>query len=337
MINLILSGIFVAAGYNDTIVQPELMKWYNKEKVNMDTPGFLDYIAWAEPHLDMSLKEQCDRFRDVLVPLRRVALVQSYLYDYWPEPKPQEQRALYTIGALTAQTTMGIHAALSTGAPFSAGVQYRTMFELYLSAKLIYESDTQARSDLYVNFEKALKWDHLQKTLDAGVLPEPTVNQSQIESEYNAVAADYASNLTYWWSKILWTPEEAKKRKSIGTKRVCRYLDDAGVSTGMFGNTKFQELELRWYSMFSTLAHGTILGQNIMIMNPNGHRAMGWQLTPESVRLAVLATAACGETIAACTEGLKHPMSSWARYYLNNLKKDATLAQLKFEKGIKIS
>ncbi len=114
--------------------------------------GFKDYMALTKPLLDKSLKQQQDHFKTVLEPLYDIAIVHSYLFDQWQESQPKEPRALYTIGALVTQMAMGIHAALSVGAAFSAGVQFRTVFELLLSAKLICETDTQARSDLYLNF-----------------------------------------------------------------------------------------------------------------------------------------------------------------------------------------
>lgn len=288
--------------------------------------SFEDYIAWAEPYIDMSLREQQKQFESVLKPLHRVALVQSYLNDTRQTPRPREPRALYVIGALATQIAMGIHASISVGAVFPVAINFRTLFELLLSVKLIREKDTQARSDLYMDFDKVLRWDNVNKKLDAGLPVDAPYDTARIQSEYDAVANRFASNPTYWWSSIMWiSPNDLKKRNSIGPAGVCSYLDNAGVSSGM-GNGKFKELRISWYSAFSALTHGSVIAANALSIK--GRRVMGWQLSPMNIGIAVLATTACGEIISECEDGLNHPKARWTRMYLTDLVEEVTKAQV---------
>jgi len=124
----------------------------------MDTGNFSfdDYMAWANRWVTMSLREQQAKFKRVLEPLHRVALVQSCLNDTRPSDPPKEPQALYEIGALAAQAALGMHAAVSTGAVWPAATIFRSLFELLVSMKLIREKDTQTRSKLYMNFDRVL-------------------------------------------------------------------------------------------------------------------------------------------------------------------------------------
>ncbi|MGD0855349.1 MAG: DUF5677 domain-containing protein [Dehalococcoidia bacterium] len=304
----------------------------------MSTPGFEEYLKLVLPEVDKSLKQQQEQFKPVLEPLYKVALYQSYLFDSWEGPQPTEPRALLIIGSLASQLAMGIHEALSTGAGYAAGVQYRTVFELFLSAKLICEKDTQERSDLYIDFGKVLQWDHLKRTMDAGLPVTAPMDLEKVKQEYETLKNNYESRLTHWWSSVLWdSPKDFSSRRSIGTKGVCEYLDTAGITTSIYGkDAKFTELEVRWFSILSLLTHPTILSEHAFVREDNGHFAIGWKLSPDITRIAPLAAASCGEIIADCAAGLSHPKAYEARTFLKYLKDEAVKAQVKLDRGLKI-
>lgn len=292
------------------------------------TSSFKDYVAWVEPIIDLFMKDQQKKFSAVLDPLRQVGFVQSYLNDERQDPRPVEPRALYIIGAQTTQLSIGIYQSLSAGAVIPAAGNFRTLFELLLSAKLIQHGDREHRSDLYMDFLMISKWNHVRKLKNAKVTIDTAVDVDKIEKDYQAIKANYASNATYWWSSILWSEKDARERKTYGPMSVCAFLDGAGVFTGI-ANTSFAELDARWYDTFSPLTHGSTMGSNAMIAS--GRPSMGWQIDQNATRVAALALSACTEIISICEEGLDHPKAGWARMHLSELRDKAVLAQRNLE------
>ena len=285
---------------------------------------FEDYLATWDAANNASLEQQQKAFKSVLEPLRLVGWAQSYLNDYRQSPPPSEPRALYVIGAQTTQLAIGIHASLSAGVVFPAAGNFRTLFELLLSTKLIRHADTQQRSDLFMNFSKALQWDHLNKQRKAGIV-DPVSDPTQIQTDYDAVKDRYSSKPTYWWSEIMWSPDDARARNSMGPVRASAFLDNHGVRTGIPSFPTFAELEVRWYGTFSTQSHSTVLGANGMMVQRQ--RSMGWQIDANVTRLASLAVAACAEIISECEDGLRHPKARWCRMFLGDLRDKAIIAQ----------
>ncbi|MDA8334648.1 MAG: hypothetical protein M0Z41_06620 [Peptococcaceae bacterium] len=92
----------------------------------------------------------------------------------------------------------------------------------------------------------------------------------------------------------------------------------------------FTELQVRWYSTFSLLAHGTAVGVNVMTVG--GRRTLAWRLHPTNIGIAPLAAAACSEIISECEAGLNHPKAGWAKTYLQDITTKAIQAQMEFEK-----
>jgi len=293
----------------------------------MIDPGFDEYVRVFGPQVDMETEKLRKAYSDVLNPLREVSMVQSYLNDHRPSPPPSEPRAFYVLGTLTVQLLEGIYASLGLGAPVAAATCFRSLFEVLLSAKLIAESDSVNRSSLYMNFEKHLRGVHLDRGTKAGVSPPPEIDVDKAKAEAIAVRGDYDSTGVHWWSKIMWTSEKDRK-KSFGTSGAAAYLDKKGVPSGI-DRVSFAELGVRWFSTFSSVAHGSIAAANVM---PSfGGRPMAWKLNPDSVRLAALAVAAGAEVISVCEEGRSHPKFQWSRVKLKSIAEAALEAQLRLE------
>lgn len=291
---------------------------------------FKDYVAAFEPAKEMRLREQREAFNEILEPLRLVGMVQSYLNDERQVPRPTEPRAYYVIAAETTQLAIGIHESLAQGVAFAAGGNFRTLFELLISVKLISDEKSQDRSDLFMDFSKVLRRHHLQEASKANLPDDPTIDPKAVESEFQTVKGRYASNPTYWWSSLMWkTSSDAKSRRPIGTAGACAFLDDCKVPTGIRGFNTFSELNVRWYGTFSTLAHATVQGAMAMVVH--GQKAMAWQLDANLTRIAPLALAACAEIIPLCEEGLGHPRAGWARMYMRDLRDRSIQAQNQFE------
>ena len=290
---------------------------------------FEEYRAVFEPAGKMGLREQYASFRDVLEPLSLVVLVQLYLNEE-RRNAPTEPRALYEIGAQSAQLAVGIHESLAQGVGVPAAGNFRTLFELLVAVKLITHADTQNRSNLFMDFGKVVRWHHLQDSRKAGLTVDLAANAAAIEADFQAVKAQYPATPVYWWSSIMWHSDKDKRNRTpVGPAGACAYLDAQGVPTGFGPKTSFNELKIRWYSTFSMLAHASVLGANAMVVR--GRRTLAWELDPNITRLAPLALAACAEIIPACEEGLGHSRAAWAKMYLTDLRDRSTEAQRRLE------
>jgi hypothetical protein len=137
----------------------------------------------------------------------------SYLVDSGLFPDDQKYQPLKILYAKCSLSLLGIHGCLSNGLLSESSVLLRSLFETFLNVRLILESDTDLRLQLYAEFQYVEQWNNLcanRRLLSAGgMTPEQfsrtfsETSVTAIEKNFDRVKHNYHPKQPYHWAWLV--------------------------------------------------------------------------------------------------------------------------------------
>jgi Family of unknown function (DUF5677) len=162
------------------------------------------------------LEKECVPYQPFLKYLYDFYLFSSYLVDNDLFKNDDKYLPLRLLFAKSCMTFYSVYLLLQNGLLIEASILLRSLFEAYLSVKLIVQQDTDERLRLYGNYSKVERWNYLQsnkKLVQVGKLRqedfERTFNAQlvkNIEAEYEDVKSDYHPQKPYQWTWKIYQP-----------------------------------------------------------------------------------------------------------------------------------
>lgn len=236
-----------------------------------------EYIKSIFPNFNKNMFEKSSPYKIMQEFLFRLYLLSSYVIDRNLIPKDKIPKVIQKLYVKASLSILGIYSCLYNGLPSEASIIQRSLFDLFLTVKIILEDNTEERMNLYENYQYIQQWRNIQD--NKGILSqkefEDQFNQQIIqdtEKKYNEVKANYHPKSPYHWAWKIYRIESKDKNPSI--RFLCK----------KFGYLKDY---VKIYSTCCLVVHGSPLIENIMT-TPDGRLSIVPIFDESHVSLSVL-------------------------------------------------
>jgi len=203
-----------------------------------------NYKELVGPGLKRLLDEERTPYLISLNSLYDIYMFQNYLLDYQAEyfNKPGNQ-TLNLFFSKVAGDIFALRQCLMVGQLVSASSIERNIFETYVNTRLVLEKDSEARFQLYEEYQHALLWDrvrtyknYLQDLENDDTIPDEKLNSEKeyfqnlfkeinleaIESNYQKVKENYHPRYPYHWAWKIYKDENKGNNPTLSF--ICKKL-----------------------------------------------------------------------------------------------------------------